>query len=1005
MKLAVSTQVIIILTFIMISLVIGGIVNAYFNDWEGLENVADVFVDAPRRVETDSIPLMVMIRDPSEDNPNIFIRDIQVGDMFEIVDDHPKLEYTFEGGNVTGDVYDTKEDYGHMYWVFFTYLDKTVFNKQGNQIRIQVTINTKSYPRIRELQITVTEPLPKIEHWYYGDTHTHSMYTNNYAEFGAPIIPMRAAANATGLSWFTITDHSCDMDETLVEGIFLPANWTLVYQEDAGNVNTRKRYLVNRDGGNYISALNRLKLIKTSTDFRDSGVTVLLGQEVNFVDVEHSNVGKSPLDLGGATQYMLHLLVYNNTYIEAPASGYKGILGVGSDHADDDQFMYNILSQIGGDGFAYAAHPQNKLDKWVSGDDIWSKYEYNLAFFTKGEERKVVGMEIWNTKPTQRNNNEWRPWSTDTWTAYAGDDAHPDSVKRGIKKWDELNTQTLDRSDPIKIFASAGSDAHGDFNYMGQFAPDEYVTDNYFGKVRTAIFVPPGKELNETQIYDALKNGHSVMTDGPMIVFGIDENKDKDIIDDVDTIIGESTVVSKDTDKEFYIQWESTPEFGKIDLIYLWRGTHPNDVSLEWIHKPNNYAGNKTVSLKGILPTAKEYCYYRLEAYTDKGYPPAYFRAYTNPIWVNISPEQKLHYDAGLLNAGDPVGTQWHELYPEYGTGYRVEDWKDNGDGELSPGDVTELRDEGTGEVDVYHVNEVTLTVLAEGKYIEYEGGYETMNETLINPVGAQWHEAYPNWCTSYNLSAWVDNGDDVLSFCDQIWLVNKLTGEEAEYHVKEVATDIIVEPTPPLPPPSPCPKLHYEEGLLPPGDPVCTQWLELWPDYDNYYHLSSWHDGQELGEPGHGDLTPCDQVDLTLKPDGSKRWYHVEEVTVTILVDGMYLELVDGFELIDPTLEDPVGTWWHEAHPDWCNHYRLAGWVDNGDDVLSFSDWIWLWSLKTGQMALYHVDEVATDIVCCPKPIHMDVSVFPGWYVMVTAVVTAAGLGYLIRRRLLKRA
>jgi hypothetical protein len=40
------------------------------------------------------------------------------------------------------------------------------------------------------------------------------MYTNNIAEFGMPIPATRRAAAAIGIHWMTITDHSCDLDET-----------------------------------------------------------------------------------------------------------------------------------------------------------------------------------------------------------------------------------------------------------------------------------------------------------------------------------------------------------------------------------------------------------------------------------------------------------------------------------------------------------------------------------------------------------------------------------------------------------------------------------------------------------------------------------------------------------------------------------------------------------------------------------------------------------------------
>ena len=80
--------------------------------------------------------------------------------------------------------------------------------------------------------------------------------------------------------------------------------------------------------------------------------------------------------------------------------------------------------------------------------------------------------------------------------------------------------------------------------------------------------------------------------------------------------------------------------------------------------------------------------------------------------------------------------------------------------------------------------------------FIELEGGYNA--SVLMNPVGTQWHEIYPFFCTTYNLTGWTDNGSTELDYCDYIWLRNKHTGEETEWHVEEVAIDIIVTPEPP---------------------------------------------------------------------------------------------------------------------------------------------------------------------------------------------------------------
>ncbi|MBC7188447.1 MAG: CehA/McbA family metallohydrolase [Calditrichaeota bacterium] len=58
------------------------------------------------------------------------------------------------------------------------------------------------------------EPLPRAEGWHFGDLHCHSAFTSDQVEFGAPIAATLAMAKAQGLSFFAITDHSYDLDDS-----------------------------------------------------------------------------------------------------------------------------------------------------------------------------------------------------------------------------------------------------------------------------------------------------------------------------------------------------------------------------------------------------------------------------------------------------------------------------------------------------------------------------------------------------------------------------------------------------------------------------------------------------------------------------------------------------------------------------------------------------------------------------------------------------------------------
>ncbi len=57
-----------------------------------------------------------------------------------------------------------------------------------------------------------SEPLPRSQGWYYGETHFHSLYTSDQVEFGSPVAAAVQMAQALGLGWMAVTDHSYDLD-------------------------------------------------------------------------------------------------------------------------------------------------------------------------------------------------------------------------------------------------------------------------------------------------------------------------------------------------------------------------------------------------------------------------------------------------------------------------------------------------------------------------------------------------------------------------------------------------------------------------------------------------------------------------------------------------------------------------------------------------------------------------------------------------------------------------
>jgi hypothetical protein len=210
-------------------------------------------------------------------------------------------------------------------------------------------------------------------------------------------------------------------------------------------------------------------------------------------------------------------------------------------------------------GFGYPAHPTYS-DEFR---DSWRNYSLNFS-----------GLEIWNGVENVEN------------------------LEEALDKWKELLLNGR------KIFIEAGSDAHGDFN-------------SGFGKVRTAVFTP---DKSNKGILSALRDGHSIMTDGPIVVFDINN-----------TIIGDTIVVHKGNRINLKIRWNSTFEFGSVHNITLIKGVIGDTEVIEQKIYPNSYSGTSQINL-----TASQDVYFRLMAFTSNGH-----RMYTNPIWVNVSNGKK----------------------------------------------------------------------------------------------------------------------------------------------------------------------------------------------------------------------------------------------------------------------------------------------------------------------------------------------------------------------------
>jgi uncharacterized repeat protein (TIGR01451 family) len=169
--------------------------------------------------------------------------------------------------------------------------------------------------------------------------------------------------------------------------------------------------------------------------------------------------------------------------------------------------------------------------------------------------------------------------------------------------------------------------------------------------------------------------------------------------------------------------------------------------------------------------------------------------------WEETTPPRKhLHsFEDPPLYPGkpieEPVGTGWHELYPDYCNRYAIDGWMElTPDGVLSPGDIVSL-----DSVD-HSVEDLTATMFVtpdggDQMALELTRGYDHVTGAVANPEDTYWYRVYPDAFEDYWLAKWKDAEPDGLSAGDLILLVDVETGAEITCDVDQVAWDLIASP------------------------------------------------------------------------------------------------------------------------------------------------------------------------------------------------------------------
>ena len=473
--------------------------------------------------------------------------------------------------------------------------------------------NQDFYLRVR----TNAPPLPRLPHWYRGDVHYHTAYTDNAAERGYPIEIVKQAGQQVGLDWTLLTDHSCDL--------------------------TPKKYA---------------DLMKDIVKYRDDKFMLIRAEEVTVT----SGQTKPTTD---------HLLAMPSPDdpdkgFPDPADASSAMIaaGDGSDSSPGIPVTEALQRVTAAGGFAYASHPFDPLHPILRGGH-WDLNADFLAPDGKKLQTGLVGLESWNRVSRMTADDTHDPFCLRR-------DADPDAcfqpdkdvdtyarLERGIDLgWRPLLLKSLQASDngsespAFKVFLAAGSDSHGDLNFevtldatnflaRPQRVVNGYAEDNGWGKVNTLAYCPQGMGPRGENILRALREGRTIMTNGPLLMAGFDRNANGSLDDPEDIGIGQELTSPRPALPPLLLAWASSKEFGPLQSLGLIVGSRSGESEALEI----SFDAAKALASEGLVPVelkdhlerlGDSWGYIRLQARTRNAAKEEY-RCYTNPIWVRLT--------------------------------------------------------------------------------------------------------------------------------------------------------------------------------------------------------------------------------------------------------------------------------------------------------------------------------------------------------------------------------
>ncbi len=245
-----------------------------------------------------------------------------------------------------------------------------------------------------------------------------------------------------------------------------------------------------------------------------------------------------------------HLLAYDTRHFEGPWHG--GLfLTSGLENPNALEAVLAGMKAATPTGFAYAAHP--RLGGFVWPPEYFAQaigfppYDSDAGPLVDSTRSEFLfkGAQVWNTKMDEvARGSGHLPASSafDAMNPFAGG---PEAQRFRANAWDGELRQSLDaffaqlgrglgfsfREAPThkfirKLYMSAGSDAHGDFNYADEVTATAVpysgmLHSNAYARVRTYALVHD-RPAGTRDAMDALREGNTVLTDGPIFAYQLD---------------------------------------------------------------------------------------------------------------------------------------------------------------------------------------------------------------------------------------------------------------------------------------------------------------------------------------------------------------------------------------------------------------------------------------------------------------------------------------------------